>query len=147
MTSLPPSPPERREAPLLPCPFCGEEIPDDEFPVNVNEGIGNEHGGEATPWYEVGCRSCNFGIGARTEVEAIVAWNRRAPRLSEGAGEIINAAVDALPNADPPSLPGTLRIDGPGHVGYVRREHLREALLSAARAVPPGPPKEGTKNG
>lgn len=73
---------EGREPNPLPCPFCGN----DDFSegvINENEGIANEHGGEATPWYAVVCVACGIQIpGARLEADAIAAWNRRTPRVA-----------------------------------------------------------------
>lgn len=65
---------------LLPCPFCGGAMENEDEIVNENEGIANENNLEATPWYRIICRDCGvFTEGARLESDAIAAWNRRAP--------------------------------------------------------------------
>ncbi len=63
------------ETTLLPCPFCGSDGGEETI-VDINEGAAY------TPWYQAGCRQCNYWLpGARQLDEAVAAWNRRAPSL------------------------------------------------------------------
>ena len=61
---------------LLPCPFCGNDVNDD-------EGCFQSSGfrAETMPAWSVRCGNpgCNADVTATTREEVIVQWNRRSP--------------------------------------------------------------------
>lgn len=86
---------------LLPCPFCGGEPAESQYQA---ETLWSR---EIVTWHRVYCRTCDFGMNACEDYEALVSsWNRRATPCcqSRGCGEKAttteNAGNDRLAATD-----------------------------------------------
>lgn len=149
-------PPEPGEQALLPCPFCGTAVRDDEQ-ASVNAALAAGTSADVPGWLQVTASSgmyrveC-FGCGVEGKMfdapdDAIAAWNRRHPGDALRTGEITLNEARATQGLSPLTETVLAMIDGsaglgvglrayPNHLAPAQQILWKECLrLEAAGAI------------